>query len=138
MNKDQLKDQYYAFIDRFGFFPTDVLVGSDAAMVIHKLRKKTSVVDVSVRNCIFDFFKVMPEVTVGYYTEANALFTEVATHGEFPLIEIHRRYAQEEGTLVDRVFVYTVQCCLDQKQLLNRDRDQVDIEKLSNYLLHTV
>jgi hypothetical protein len=128
MKKQEFKRRYFEMLEELGITETQAVIGAGGAMLMHGLREETSDLDVAIGIRLF-----MQLQRSGKYTMKTF---EVANEPLVPIIELNHcvdlliDYGDTARELVDGVCCYTLEEILKQKQVMNRPKDQADIEKL--------
>ena len=134
MNKVELINAYYAFLQAFNLTPDQVGVGSGGCLLMLRLRKKTADIDASVPTDVFEMFRQMDDIESHVFTRPNGTQVDVLTHPDHPLVDIHKMVPEEKFMSVEGVTIYTPMYCLEFKLKLQRKKDQDDIRNLLTYI----
>lgn len=127
MNKQEmiqiLKDE--------GLNTKDTVVIMGGALLIHGLRKESHDIDINVSQETYQSF-----LDRGYKTDLNSI-------GRHRILVIHNGneieifddgIAEVEYEKIDGVYVQTLKSILNWKKILNREKDQKDIEAITSIL----
>lgn len=127
MNKSEMMARYFAFLKQEGLEACQVTVGAGGAMIMHGLREETHDIDIDVPDDVFAAMRTrgLPEKEIrpGVY---------LVVYDDF--IDLHRKEAFDTTQMIDGVCVSTLESILALKRMLNREKDQPDIEKIEKVL----
>jgi hypothetical protein len=127
MNRIEMMKRYFAFLEAEAISACDVTIGAGGAMIMYGLREETQDIDIDIPDSVFDSIRKrgLPEKEIrpGVYL---IRYDEV--------IDLHRKEAFDTTKMLDGVCVSTLESILALKRMLNREKDQVDIDKIEKEL----
>lgn len=128
MNRKELMDKYFEFLEAEGLVNEEVVVGFGGAMLMWGLREETGDLDLGVSEEVFERIvsekKLVVKELVGSVSKCLAKWDEC--------VDIHP--VSVGGVVVDGVLVDSLEKILEGKLLLNREKDQKDIVRLKELL----
>lgn len=132
MNKEELKAAYFAALAELDLPAEDVVVSAGGACVMYGVREDTADIDVSIP---VEVFKQVASGMEKYLTYFSIDGDTVAVLPLNDQVDLHPtptglRAEGFQTTLVEGVCCLTVDALLEQKLLLNREKDQADIVAL--------
>ena len=127
MNRAEMLEQYFAFLEKENLEAKDVTIGAGGAMIMHGLRQETRDIDTDITDEVFAEIRrrglpekeIRPGVFVISYNE---------------VIDLHRKEEFDETQMIDGVCVSTLKSILALKRMLNREKDQADIAKIEEVI----
>lgn len=128
LNRKDIIREYHKAVRELGINPADMLVGAGGACVLYGVREQTQDIDADVPDALFDKLLKTNKYKLSYF-QMGSVSVEVLEYNE--VIDLHRRSAYTQSSVVEGVHCYSVQQVLQQKLRLNRPKDQEDIVKLS-------
>lgn len=135
MTKDELISNVKEFVYEYKLSTEDVLVGAGGALLVMGMRDSTHDVDVSVPARFYNIYRKLKGVSIiQLHSKDTMVSKEALNHPLFPLMDVHLRKKDEEGFIMDGVYIYTPEYNLAFKTNMNRPKDQADIAKLKDYI----
>ncbi len=120
------KQQVMEILNKYNFDKNEYVVISGASMVMHNIKDYTNDVDISVSkklynellenyNCEFERYDEQDNVNI-YFIDG--------------IINFSTNYFDVEYEIIDGIKFQTIDSILELKQKLNREKDQLDIQKI--------
>lgn len=131
LKKQDIIREYHKAIKELDINPADVLVGAGGACVLYGVREQTEDIDADVPDELFDKLLKTNKYRLSYF-QMGSVAVEVLEYNS--VIDLHRRSAATQTSVVEGVHCYSVQQVLQQKLRLNRPKDQADITALKAIL----
>ena len=128
MNKAEMMRHYFAFLESEGLQACDVTIGAGGAMIMHGLRDETRDIDIDVPDAVFAAMR-----TRGLFEKEIRPGVYLVSYNE--VIDLHRKEAFDTTQMIEGVCVSTLESILALKRMLNREKDQLDIEKIEKALV---
>lgn len=132
LNVTTFHQKYSAFLKRFGLKPEQVIVGAGGACMVYGLRELINDIDVAVPPGIFTVLvRRFGEKTIDVYETTGMRKARIVTVGD---IDVHVLEEDCQFTVIDNIGVYTLEQLLKQKKLMNREKDQKDIQAIEQLI----
>ena len=114
-----------------GLNTKDTVVVMGGALLMHGLRNETHDIDINVSQETYKSF-----LNKGYKTDLNSIERHriLVMNGENEIEIFDDGIAEVEAEEIDGVYVQTLQSILNWKRILNREKDQKDIEVITSIL----
>lgn len=114
-----------------GLDTKDTVVVMGGALLLHGLRNETHDIDINVSQETYKSF-----LNKGYKTDLNAIGRHriLVMNGENEIEIFDDGIAEVEYEEIDGVYVQTLESILNWKRILNREKDQKDIEVITSIL----
>ena len=114
-----------------GLDTKDCVVVMGGALLLHGLRNETHDIDINVSQETYQSF-----LDRGYETDLNAIGRHriLVMNGENEIEIFDDGIAEVEYEEIDGVYVQTLESILNWKRILNREKDQKDIEVITSIL----
>lgn len=128
MNKSDLVNKTKAMARLYSISMDQLVVGFGGAMLLLGLRQETQDIDLDVPESVYDWF-------LGAGFDERLVVGDKKAISVTDCIDIHRGINPGEELMVtDGVFHHTPQVILRKKKMLNRPKDQKDIQALTEFL----
>lgn len=131
LKKQDIIREYLKAVKELGIPAHDMLVGAGGACVLYGVREQTEDIDADVPDALFDKLLKTNKYRLSYF-QMGSVSVEVLEYNS--VIDLHRRSAATQASVVEGVHCYSVEQVLQQKLRLNRPKDQVDITALKALL----
>ena len=128
MNKEQFVKEYKEFVTHHGLDVEKTVAASGGAMLMMGLREETGDIDLDVEPSVFKWF-----LRKGYKSHRfgkDQILVIEATEN----IDLHICEDFDDTTITEGVCHYTAEAVLRFKKKLNREKDQKDIQVLTDHL----
>lgn len=130
MNKKELIKRYKALLEAFKLTPLDVHVSAGGAMLLHGLREETEDIDIGMTKEVFWAIRDTKKYPLKHFSLPGLPEIEIVEYSKD--IDLHKEDMNAALELIDGVACYTLEQLLKQKQMLNREKDQLDIAELKD------
>lgn len=131
MNKQEIVKEYQAFIKKFKLSPEEFVISAGGACVMFGIRDKTDDMDMEISQELFDQFLNSKKYNTHTFQGGFATPTLVIEYNDN--IDLHTGQTGST-TIVDGVCCYSLERTLKQKLILNREKDQKDIQMLKQLI----
>lgn len=127
MNKQEMIE----ILKAEGLDKKDCVVVMGGALLLHGLREESHDIDINVSQETYQSF-----LDRGYETDLNAIGRHriLVMNGENEIEIFDDGIAEVEYEEIDGVYVQTLESILNWKRILNREKDQKDIEVITSIL----
>lgn len=125
------KQEMIQILKAEGLDRKDCVVVMGGALLLHGLRNETHDIDINVSQETYQSF-----LDRGYETDLNAIGRHriLVMNGENEIEIFDDGIAEVEYEEIDGVYVQTLESILNWKRILNREKDQKDIEVITSIL----
>lgn len=125
------KQEMIQILKAEGLNKKDCVVVMGGALLLHGLREESHDIDINVSQETYQSF-----LDRGYETDLNAIGRHriLVMNGENEIEIFDDGIAEVEYEEIDGVYVQTLESILNWKRILNREKDQKDIEVITSIL----
>lgn len=125
------KQEMIQILKAEGLDTKDTVVVMGGALLMHGLRNETHDIDINVSQETYKSF-----LNKGYETDLNSIGRHriLVMNGENEIEIFDDGIAEVEAEEIDGVYVQTLESILNWKRILNREKDQKDIEAITSIL----
>jgi len=127
MNKKQILES----LEKYHLDPTQYIVLSGAAMVIHGIKEETNDIDISVTNELYHKLETKYQCELEKYderTQSNIYYIDhILNFGT-------NFYDEKKYVYIDGIRVQNIDGIIELKKKLNRAKDQIDLLKIEEFL----
>lgn len=125
MNKEQLKQKYFAVVNNLGITPKEAVVVSGGVCVLLGLKKETDDLDLNIPKELFETL-AKENFHIRKYDDVNVLEHSVGVDLHFDLTPL--------GVIcIEGIYCRSPYLVLEYKKKLNREKDQKDIKALEEF-----